>query len=79
MTNPNDPAYPRSYRKFDQQGQNIEVFASDGLTKREYFAVMAMQGLIMIERDYFPTPEHVAENATKFSDALIAELNKEIK
>jgi hypothetical protein len=43
-----------------------------GLTKREYFAAMVMQGLVDIHASY----EFVAEHAVKYTDALLAELEK---
>ena len=54
---------------------------SNGLTKREYFAAMAMQGVISnsnINGDLFGEGE-VAVSALALADALIAELNKETK
>ena len=42
-----------------------------GLTKREYFAAMALQTIKF--KNY--TPEEMAENAVKIADALIEELN----
>lgn len=45
-----------------------------GLTKREYFAAMAMQGLL---RDHYTCfPESCATEAVKYADALLAELEK---
>lgn len=46
-----------------------------GLTKREYFAAMAMQGFMA--NDYRATPETFAMKAVQMADALIAALNKE--
>lgn len=40
MTNPDDPAFPNK----DHMGDG-----PDGLTKREYFAAMAMQGAITLK------------------------------
>lgn len=53
-----------------------------GLTKREYFAVMAMQGICargMYERPSFEDASIllIANSAVSLSNALIAELNKE--
>lgn len=46
------------------------------LTKREYFAAMAMQGLLT--RGYNPNQgEMVAELSVIFSDSLIDKLNKQ--
>lgn len=52
----------------------INRLSEHGLTKREYFAAMAMQGLLM--RDEYIHRERSAEEAVYFADALIAELNK---
>lgn len=63
MTNPNDPAFPR-----DSQNNPC-------LTKREFFAALAMQGFIARARDS-ETWRGVAESAIGLADALIAELSK---
>lgn len=47
-----------------------------GLTKREYFAAMAMQGLLADPR-CDGTVERITARAVDAADALIAELNKE--
>lgn len=49
----------------------------EGLTKREYFAALAMQSLCNNHHGYYP--EVVAERAVLAADALIEELNKEKK
>ena len=46
-----------------------------GLTKREYFATMAMQGLCAHSGDYH-RPEDLAHDAVMYADALLAELEK---
>lgn len=49
-----------------------------GLTKREYFAGLAMQGLLASwPENGRLNPDKTAEHATLFADALIAALNKE--
>lgn len=45
-----------------------------GLTKRELFAAMAMQGLITSDQDWLA--DEVAIKAAGVSDALLAELSK---
>jgi hypothetical protein len=59
--------------------QNIEHpdgnVTCKGLTKREYFAAMAMQALLS-DPNISTTYSHYAENAVQAADALIAELNK---
>ena len=70
-TKPNDSAF--------------SVIANDfyegGLTKREYFAAIALQGYLAAfagdARVEMPTPERAALEATKYADALIEELNAE--
>ncbi len=44
-----------------------------GLTKREYFAAMAMQGLISGNGTHF---SDIPEKSVEFADALLAELEK---
>ncbi len=46
---------------------------SNGLTKREYFAALAMQGLISCE---LPAPGVLATVAVQYADTLIAELER---
>lgn len=70
MTNGENPAYPVP-----------EYTSVAGLTKRELFAAMAMQG-ILSNRGYF---EITAPNcspdelAVSYAKDLIAELNKEVQ
>ena len=45
-----------------------------GLTKREYFAAMALQGLL--PTNISQSIEEDAKNAVKLADILIEELNK---
>lgn len=77
MTNPNDPAFLNETVNSDGSPQKC------GLTKREWLAGMALQGLIAMaaplggERN--PSPKMYAEYATYVADALIAELSKNEK
>lgn len=72
MTNPNDPAFPIIVNA-------LEIHSSRaGLSKREYFAAMAMQGLIAGSQGRVKWNEtQFAMGAINLADALIAELNKE--
>jgi hypothetical protein len=45
-----------------------------GLTKRELFAAMAMQGMAAIDAEWIP--EYVAGTALRMADALLSELAK---
>ena len=59
---PNDPAFPSD--------------TEWGLTKREYFAALCLQGMAdwtVIDS----TRKSIAEDAVKYADALIEALNKE--
>lgn len=48
-------------------------YISTGLTKREYFAAMALQGLLANDSGFITSK---ARYAVKAADALIEELNK---
>jgi hypothetical protein len=51
-------------------------YTSIGLTKREYFAAMAMQGIIGNKDGLDIKIERIVEGAVDTADALIEELNK---
>lgn len=70
-TKPNDIAYPVVY------DENLSVHS--GLTKREYFAAMAMQGMCsnMDNANLQNSTIIVTSEAVRFADALIEQLNKE--
>jgi hypothetical protein len=54
--------------------ENTDYFHG-GLSKREYFAAMAMQGLLT-ESQVLDNHDKFAKFAVQAADALIAELNK---
>lgn len=64
MTKPEDNAFP-----WDDVGPH------PGLTKREYFAAMAMQGMLS-NPAYRTNCDKIAEWALQHAGALIAELSK---
>lgn len=68
MTNPNDPAFPCA------SSLSLPDYVP-GLTKREYFAAMAMQG-ILAQQPVEGDPDDLARSAGICADALIAELSK---
>lgn len=78
MTNPNDPAFPETS---GENGAEIKK----GLSKREYFAAMAMQAIVS-NPDYLKAIEYIrgnkngalaiAEYAEHLAMALIEELSK---
>ncbi|HNC40313.1 MAG TPA: hypothetical protein PK522_00865 [Nitrosomonas sp.] len=86
-TNPNDLAYPLPNHNFtDKNREQYIARLAPGLTKREYFAAMAMQGLnangelvkaLAIKGDVDYPGEFIATMACNSADALIDELNKE--
>lgn len=47
-----------------------------GLTKREYFAALALQGLLAAGRDHNSGQAGISEKAVLLSDSLINQLNK---
>jgi hypothetical protein len=73
-TNPNEPINPTIW---DDRNKPEIIRDNDGLTKREYFAAMTMQGyLASVSSDVIEKPEYAAFHAVKYADALINELNK---
>ena len=66
-TKPNDSASPIIVENYIVDG---------GLTKREYFAAMAMKGIITNKDGLDIKIERIAESAVDMADALIEELNK---
>lgn len=65
MTNPNDPAFEQL------------IWKQMPLTKREYFAGLAMQGMLASQQTILPeNADKLALAANRYADALIAELNK---
>jgi len=79
MTNGNDSAHPivPDITTANKTGLQMEF----GLTKRELFAAMAMQG-ILENRAYYERSlggKSVEGYAVHYADRLIAELNKEVQ
>jgi hypothetical protein len=72
-TQANDPAFSRPAFHHEHTGTLHD--AQDGLTKREYFAAKAMQGLLTVIQ-HTDRPYNVAKAAVMTADALIEELNK---
>jgi hypothetical protein len=72
MTHPNDPSTPCPFINTDF---TVDYSIYKGLTKREYFAALAMQALLS-DNHLSAIPSKYAEFAVLSADALIAELNK---
>lgn len=62
---------------FAAQLTREEDVYNHGLTKRELFAAMAMQGYCSTRDTFGNTPTELAKMAILNADALINELNKE--
>lgn len=62
-----------NYNPWDFFATRKPRLASDGLTKRELFAAMAM---LMLRADDDDTEHDIAKAAVMHADALIAELSK---
>ena len=80
MTNGHDPITPQDEHKYFNRtdGEVTTLFNCGGLTKREYFAAMAMQGSIASDSEAGSlTVEGHAKLAARAADALIEALNKE--
>lgn len=68
----NEPASPLELLGYEVAGRTLHI----GLTKRELFAAMAMQGYVSAGCQGMPTPEVMASLAVRTADALLAELAK---
>lgn len=71
MTNGENNAFPVVL----QHGLTHDCHVEIGLTKREYFAAMAMQGLMM-GSGFSYKPSDTANYAVDYADAILAELEK---
>lgn len=83
MTNPNDPAFTEGSKVIHIGASEPYVYSTTPLTKREYFAAMAMQGVAiwdsLMNKEYplkAGNTQKVAEGCVALADALMAELNK---
>jgi hypothetical protein len=75
QTNGNDPV--SATQEYHSKNFGV-VLAKTGLTKREYFAAMAMQGMCANSSlTKIWTYEKIAESSVQQADALIEALNKE--
>lgn len=80
MINPNDPANPAiTEEDFDIPDSHMTIrrkISHPGLTIRAELASGAMRSLLS-KSNYWENPAKCAEEAVKYADALIAELNKD--
>lgn len=76
MTARNEAAFPRPYSE-QQPGDRMEfMYAQDGMTMREWYAGMAMQGLLQAEHEHNEQGVagfvEIAEAAFMIADAMLA-------
>lgn len=79
MKKRDEPVFPQLELKHNHVEAPHNV--NGGLTKREYFAAMAMQGIICGDPTRRPLAEraHTVRVSIQFADALLAELEKDEK
>lgn len=70
----NEPITPLQDKGFPSHVSVLADGVCAGLTKREYFAAMAMQGILARSSD---TNENIATVSVNAADALITALNKQ--
>lgn len=76
MTNPNDLVHDTEFRGAGAVQNDLQRgYTCGGLTKREYFAGLAMQGVCSANNSVSTT----VYESVRLADALILELNKEVK
>lgn len=74
-TNPSDPAFPNIIEMRDHEGCTPWPHIVGGLTKREIFAIKALQG--MLAKSFFDVSnEALVRDSVIFADALIRKLNE---
>lgn len=77
MTNRNDPINSVVQTSTSPYGGERMECTDGGLTKREYFASMALQGMVSrMGIDTSKDKSFVVENSVKYADMLIEQLNK---
>lgn len=77
MGNADMPAMPQSGTEGNSGDLNSsEDWGGVGLTKREHFAGLAMQGFIAAGHGGMPNASELADYAVRYADALLLELAK---
>lgn len=80
MKNAEQPAFPRAGSEHTNLADHITHEPTEGLTKREYFAAMAMQGMVkdIVWQDSVTgeihSDDYVAKVAVLVADALLKQL-----
>lgn len=75
MKNSDQPINALSEETTDRVDAGIKIYT--GLTKREYAAIMAMQGMLGNSVRYGADFQTVSMKAVRAADCLLAELEKE--
>jgi len=73
MENSEQPAFPVTWQ--DREGATV---TEPGLTKREYFAGLALEGLLASDFE-FNSVSHCVETAIRHSDELLKQLSADKK
>jgi len=79
MKNADMPATAQSNNEIVKAFMEVEQASPNGLTKREAFAMAAMQGMSSHPEFYGQSGEfanNIASDCVKFADALLKELEK---
>jgi hypothetical protein len=76
MSNAKQQAYPQNTVYLAADGQTMQAGPQGGMTKLEYFAGLAMQGIIA--RQWY-NADGMAADAVVCARALLAELEKEVR
>lgn len=72
MNNKDESAFPVKVDTFNGSAG----FTSNGLTKREYFAALAMQGQISYSYNDYNSAQELAEESVRLADALLLALDE---
>lgn len=75
MSGPGDSVHPHTRTVRD--GGYMKTITEPGLTKRELFAAMAMQGALGGAPGSHLVPNNLARESVMYADALLAELAKD--
>ena len=76
MKNSDKPSYPQSNNEIVSAFLEVEEEAPNGLTKREAFAMAAMQGLLSSEMGHVTSSAEISDRSIHLADTLLAALDK---
>lgn len=76
MIHPNDLAFSDYATRMQMETPDGIVVNHPSLTKREYFAAMAMQGMLSNHVDFNVYVDNIAAYSVEYADALIKALNE---